>query len=177
MNPPKRYISANDLLQQSFQLAEKVWQDQYRPDAIVGIWRGGAPVAVALHEYFHWKGHEAAHFPLSARSYRGLDQRGEVSIVGLDALAEQLRPMSSLLLVDDVVDSGNTLAALLDALASAAPSLDVRLAAPWFKPERLQVDVQPHYWLHETSDWLVFPHELMGLSEAEVTAQKPVGQA
>ncbi len=31
----------------------------------------------------------------------------------------------------------------------------------------------PDYYIHETDKWLVFPHELKGLSEADILANKP----
>ena len=31
----------------------------------------------------------------------------------------------------------------------------------------------PDYYIHETNDWLVFPHELDGLTAAEIRANKP----
>jgi hypothetical protein len=39
----KRYIDASQLLQDSFELALKVFQSGFRPNYIVGVWRGGAP--------------------------------------------------------------------------------------------------------------------------------------
>ena len=38
----KYYISAQELLEDSFRLAHQVFEDGFRPEFIVGIWRGGA---------------------------------------------------------------------------------------------------------------------------------------
>ena len=43
----KVFISAQDLLEDSFKLALKVYESGFRPDYIVGVWRGGAPVGIA----------------------------------------------------------------------------------------------------------------------------------
>ena len=40
----KLYITANELLLDSFKLAEQIFQRGYRPHFIVGVWRGGSPV-------------------------------------------------------------------------------------------------------------------------------------
>jgi hypothetical protein len=46
------------------------------------------------------------------------------------------------------------------------------MAMPWYKPERNIIDVEPDYFVHETDDWLVFPHEMDGLSEKEIFENK-----
>jgi hypoxanthine phosphoribosyltransferase len=43
MTIEKTYISANQLLEDSFRLANQVFDSGFRPTHIVGIWRGGAP--------------------------------------------------------------------------------------------------------------------------------------
>lgn len=171
-NTPKRFLSANELLQQSFQLADMVWEDGYRPDVVLGIWRGGAPVAVALHEYFCWKGHAAQHFPVVCRSYSGMERGRGVEIFGLQAVLGEISSASSILVVDDVLDTGYTLHHLNQSLELAGFSR-VRIATPWFKPQKVECPIRPHYWLEETEQWLVFPHELMDLTAEEVSLAKP----
>ena len=45
---------------------------------------------------------------------------------------------------------------------------ETRTACLWYKPTCNQTDVTPNYWLHETESWLVFPHELEGLTVEEI---------
>ena len=40
----KTYISANDLLLDSYKLGIKIFDSGFKPDFIVGVWRGGTPV-------------------------------------------------------------------------------------------------------------------------------------
>ena len=49
---------------------------------------------------------------------------------------------------------------------------EIRIACPWYKPARNTTTLRPDYYLHETEDWLVFPHELVGLKAAEIAAGK-----
>ena len=81
----------------------------------------------------------------------------------------------SLLIVDDVFDTGMSIEAVLTELKSRArlntPS-NIRIAAPWYKPEKNKTGRAPDYYIHETSHWLVFPHELRGLSKEEVQSGK-----
>ena len=150
------------------QLLQSGWQ----PDHLVGLWRGGSPIAIALHEALAWKGLQTGHSPLAVHSYTGVDQRQtEIAITGLDALTAILPAGKRLLIVDDVLDRGHTLAAVMDALGGR---YEVRTAVAWFKPERNETALRPDYHIHETSDWLVFPHELEGLALEEIRAHKPV---
>ena len=50
---------------------------------------------------------------------------------------------------------------------------EIRIATPYFKPKNNRTDSAPDYFLHETEQWLVFPHELHGLSADEIRAHKP----
>jgi hypothetical protein len=80
-----------------------------------------------------------------------------------------------LLIVDDVFDSGRSIRAILDRLNERSRKNiphDIRMAMPWYKPLRNIIDTVPDYFIHETDDWLVFPHEMDGLTEKEILANK-----
>jgi hypothetical protein len=44
---------------------------------------------------------------------------------------------------------------------------------PYYKPSRNKTEREPDYFLHETSQWLKYPHSLEGLSVDEVAANRP----
>ena len=46
----KHFIESSQLLEDSFELAWKVFESGYRPNYIVGVWRGGAPIGIAVQE-------------------------------------------------------------------------------------------------------------------------------
>jgi uncharacterized protein len=166
----KIYLSADDLLKDSFTLARQIFKDGLRPDWIVGVWRGGAGIGVAVHEYFRWRGHNAHHCPIQTISYTGIAaQDSTVRVFGIERLSEQLSTPSTILIVDDVFDSGRSAAAVHDALARHKRVL----AMPWYKPTNNVTALVPDYYLHTTEDWLVFPHELQGLTEEELL-HKPI---
>ena len=78
--------------------------------------------------------------------------------------------------MDDVFDTGRSVEAIIDELKSKtrlnAPN-DIRIAVPYYKPSRNQIGIEPDYVVHETSDWLKYPHSLEGLSEAEMAEKRP----
>lgn len=169
----KVFIGADALLDASFRLAFQVHDSGYRPDLILGVWRGGGPVAIAVHEYLGFRGHHCEHFPVRVSSYAEIGEQAEsIAIHGLAWLLPHLAGIERLLVVDDVLDTGRSMAALLAALGEAPGAREIRIACPWYKPAHSRTGLVPHYHLHETADWLVFPHELAGLSAAEIRAGK-----
>ena len=48
----KLYIRSQELLEDSFRLAAAIYASGFRPHFIMGIWRGGSPVGIAVQEYF-----------------------------------------------------------------------------------------------------------------------------
>ena len=51
----KTFITAQSLLEDSFRLASQVFEDGFRPQFIIGIWRGGAPIGIAVQEFLSLK--------------------------------------------------------------------------------------------------------------------------
>jgi len=176
----KTYISADDLLRDSFHLADKIRRSDFQPDFVIGIWRGGAPVGVYVQEYLQYVGIATEHFSIRTQSYTGINQQEEVKVQGLDYLIGQVQPGDNILLVDDVFDTGQTIEAIftqLAALCETSQSADthgfnIKVACPWYKPDRNLTSRTPDFYLHETAEWLVFPHELVGLTMEEIRTGK-----
>jgi hypoxanthine phosphoribosyltransferase len=178
----KWFISEETLLNDSFRLAVKIYESGFRPDFIVGIWRGGSTVGIYVQECLQYLGVITDHIAIRT-SYRGMNSYLQnvgspeaIRVHGLQYLYETLDQDSSLLIVDDVFATGHNVAAVIQRLQTKARRnmpADVRLAMPFYKPSRNQIDRVPDYYLHETEQWLVLPYELTGLSAAEIATHKP----
>ncbi len=172
----KIYISAQELLEDSFRLAHRIYEDGFHPQFIVGIWRGGTPVGIAVQEYFEYKKLQTDHIAVRTSSYYGIDKQSkEIRVHGLHYLIENANADDGLLIVDDVFDSGRSVDALIKTIAKLSRKntpTDIRVACPWYKPGKNQVDFEPDYFLHQSDDWLVFPHELDGLEPSEIAEGK-----
>jgi len=172
----KTFITAQQLLEDSFRLADKVYQDGFRPEFIVGIWRGGAPIGIAVQEYFDFKEVVTDHIAVRTSSYYGINQQSkEIKVHGLHYLVENINAHQTMLIVDDVFDTGRSIEALIKQLKQLCRlnmPQDVRIACPWYKPVNNKTKIIPDYFLYESEEWLVFPHELSGLTSDEIIEGK-----
>ena len=172
----KIVLSAQDLLEDSFRLGLRVLESGFRPTMIIAIWRGGTPVGMAVQEILSYCGVESDHIAIRTSSYVGVDERGSVAVHGLNYIIKKICHDDRVLIVDDVFDTGNTIVAVIDELARRARDNtpeDIRVAVPWYKPERNETDREPEYFLRETDEWLVFPHELDALTPEELVDRRP----
>ncbi|MEO0998605.1 MAG: phosphoribosyltransferase family protein [Pseudomonadota bacterium] len=173
----KRVLTAQELLDDSFRVAAKVLESGYEPTLIIAIWRGGTPVGMAVQELIRYCGVETDHIAIRTSSYAGVDKRkGSVAVLGLDYIINKVTPDDRLLIVDDVFDTGHTIVAVIEEIRRRARGntpREMRVAVPWYKPTRNQTTMSPDYWVHETAQWLVFPHELDALSAEELKAHRP----
>ena len=80
-----------------------------------------------------------------------------------------------MLIVDDVHDTGISVQQIILDLKKACKknTPEIKIATPYFKPQKNKTDRKPDYFLHETDQWLVFPHELDGLTLDEIKDNKP----
>jgi len=172
----KVFISAQQLLEDSFNLALQVYESGFRPNFIVGVWRGGAPVGIAVQELLHVMGVESDHIAIRTSSYYGIGERSkQVRVHGLTYLIKRLESEDSLLIVDDVHDSGLSIQETITELKKACKknTPEIRVATPYYKPANNKTGVAPHYFVHESDEWLVFPHEFDGLSAQELRENRP----
>jgi len=173
----KLYLSAQQLLEDSFKLGAQIIKHGFRPTIIIAIWRGGTPMGIAVQELLAWFGIETDHIAIRTSSYYGIDQQSkDIRVHGLHYIIENVNADESLLIVDDVFDSGRSIKAILAQLSEKTrrnmPET-IKIACPWYKPTRNITDIVPDFYIHETDKWLVFPHELEGLSVEEIIEGKP----
>ena len=172
----KLFIKSETLLQDSFQLAWNIYESGFKPNYIIGVWRGGAPVGIAVQEFLSVLGIKSDHVAKRTSYYSGIDQRNDsVQVYGLNYVIRQLESEDKLLIVDDVHDTGNSVNQIILDLQKACKknTPEIRVATPYFKPNKNLTNNKPDYFIHETDQWLVFPHELEGLTLEEIESNKP----
>jgi hypoxanthine phosphoribosyltransferase len=172
----KLFIQSEELLKDSFNLAWQVYESGYRPNYIIGVWRGGAPIGIAVQEFLDVLGVPSDHIAIRTSHYKGIDERdSQVQVYGLNYIIKQVESEDSLLIVDDVHDTGISIQKIILDLQTACKknTPEIKVATPYFKPMKNKTDRKPDFYLHETEKWLVFPHELEGLSMDEIIEFKP----
>jgi len=173
----KLFVDAGSLLEDSIRLGIQVLNSGFRPSFIVGIWRGGTPVGIAVQELLDYHGIKTDHIAIRTSAYAGIARRNrEIRVHGLDYIVEQINAEDGLLIVDDVYDTGLSIQAVRESLQRKCrrnTPQDIRVAVVYFKPENNLTAMQPDFFVHRTEKWLIFPHELDGLTAEEVRRFKP----
>lgn len=173
----KHYISAQELLDDSFELGLQILKSDFRPKFIVGVWRGGTPTGIAVQEILDYYGVETDHIAIRTSSYKGMTQQKTVRVHGMEYIVSNINAQDSLLIVDDVFDSGRSIEAIIDYIKAKcrrnAPEV-IKVAMVFYKPKRNTTNIIPDFFCHETDEWLVFPHELRDLSPAEIKEYKGI---
>ena len=177
----KVFINAEDQMLDSYRLGVKIYASDFRPDFIVGLWRGGSPVGIGVQDCLEYLGVASDHISIRT-SYTGMSTYPEmientaaIRVHGLQYLLESLAADNRLLIVDDVYNTGLNVKAVIEQLSNKIRRnmpVDVRVATIWYKPANNRTGRKPDFYLHETDKWLVFPYELSGLSLSEIYQRK-----
>jgi len=143
-----KYVSWPEYGNLAQALAEKVRSSGKRFDLVVGIARGGMPVAMVISDRLNVR----IDF-INVKSYFGIAERGHPKI--LSTLTDDIAG-KNVLIVDDLVDQGDTMKVVAEYLFEQGPRLlevAVLFKKPWTKFE-------PNYYLEVVDRWVVFPFEL-----------------
>ena len=174
----KVFVTAESLLRDSMELATRIVRSGFRPTFLVALWRGGAPIGITVQEVLEYHGIHTDHVAIRTSTHTDMDERSDtVRVHAVDYLVSRLTFEDRLLLIDDVFDSGRSLQAVLNELERRCrrnlPGM-IRIATAYYKPSRNRTAFAPDYFVRETESWLVFPHEIRGLTREEILTHKPV---
>ena len=130
-------------------LAEKIREDKFKPDVIVGVSRGGWPPARVMSDLL--ENPEIAN--VKAEFYLGVAQtKGEPLIT--QPVSVSVRD-KEVLLMDDVADTGKSLRLVREHLKEKGAT-EVNIATIYYKPWSVVI---PDYYEKETRSWIIFPWE------------------
>lgn len=116
-------------------------------DLVIGIARGGMPVAMVVADRLGVK----VDF-LNVKSYTGVAEREKPKI--LSTITENITD-KRILVVDDLVDGGATMESITEYLSTQRPR-SMRTAVLFTKPWS---SFNPDYSLKVVDSWIVFPYE------------------
>lgn len=179
----KEFITYNTVRDNGLILARKMYDEKYIPDIIYTSMRGGAYLGNIISEFFKLVYKEKKTILYStvvAHSYSGIHENTEVILDGWTFPPEKLNSDSSVLIVDDIFDSGATINFLVkDLIKYGLHRENIKVAVhdyKYFHNKKDQYEIQPDYWcrkhdIHSEDEdiWIHYmSHELVGLSEMEL---------
>ncbi|MCY3412351.1 MAG: phosphoribosyltransferase [Candidatus Heimdallarchaeota archaeon] len=142
-------LNWEDSFEHAHILFEKMYQDDYRPDVIVAIARGGWIPGRLIADFFRTK--NTANVKVDA--YHDIAQEN---------IAPKITQQISIdiedkhvLIIDDIADSGKSLQVVLDDFKQRKPK-SVKVATIFYKQSSIII---PDYYVQETDAWVIFPFE------------------
>lgn len=179
----KVFLGEQEVLLDAYRLGVQIFNAGFHPSFIVGLWRGGSTVGIAVQECLQALGVETDHISIRT-SYSGVNRYQEmidnpeetIRVHGTQYLLESLNKTDSLLIVDDVYSTGFNVDAVIRRLESRLKRNmpeSIRVACLWYKPKKNRTGRTPDFSIHEGDDWLVLPYELCGLTDEELRDHKP----
>ena len=145
----KEILTWNDFGRSAREIAQKIVDDDWRPDLVVAVARGGLLPAGAVSYALGIK----AMGTMNVEFYTDVNETLDEPLL-LDPIMDTSDlPGMKILVVDDVADSGKTLAKVMDMLREF-DGAEVRSAVIYHKPRSIVV---PDYVFKQTDDWIVFP--------------------
>ena len=117
----------------------------YAPDTLIAIARGGLTLG---HAYASATDNRQL-MSINSILYEG-DQRGKSCEI---FNVPELQNAKKVLLLDDIVDSGQTIKEVLTHLKNCFPDVEFKIAAIYYKKAAV---IQPDFYIHEANDWIEF---------------------
>ena len=138
----KLYYPYADFLADTKVLTQKI---EWEFDAIIAIARGGLSLAQLLGEYYDLR----SVYSINTIGYDDTQKLDAVKVFNLP----QLQEARSVLIVDDIVDSGDTLVEVLKALGEAYPHVTFKTAALFYKKS---AKIAPNWYVKKSTEWIDF---------------------
>lgn len=129
------------------QLSEQVALSDEKFDLVIGIARGGLPVAMVVADRLATK----VDF-INVKSYTDVGERTKPKI--LSTITERISG-KRILIVDDLIDGGATMKSITEYLQKEKPR-SMRTAVLFTKPWSTFV---PDFYIKVVDSWIVFPYE------------------
>lgn len=139
----KQYYSYNEFLVDAKKIASM--SNNFDADAILAVARGG----VTLGHFLASIQNNRNLFTINSISYDNEQQLSSIEIFNIPDLARYKK----VLIVDDIVDSGNTLKVILDLLEKKFPNIEFKIASLFYKKTAC---IKADFSVHEATKWIDF---------------------
>ena len=140
----KQYYSYAAFSKDTRELIQEV--KDFEADAILAIARGGLTLAHAMAEGLDVRDVQSIRTEL----YDGACKRSDLTLFGECVFEEKIRRV---LVVDDIADSGETLAFIMEYLKRTFPLIEFKSCALFYKKTSVY---EPDVWINEANAWIEF---------------------
>lgn len=114
-------------------------------DAILGIARGGLSLSQLLGEYYNLR----EVYSINTIGYEDTDKKDSVRVFNIP----EFKLSTTVLIVDDIVDSGDTLIEVLAVLNAKYPGVTFLTASLFYKTT---AKIEPTWYVKEPKGWIDF---------------------
>ena len=142
MQSKKIYYSYEEFREDLKKLTQKIDQSF---DALIPISRGGLSMGQMLGEFYDLR----TVYAVNTIGYENTQKLDEVRVFNIPNLQEAKR----VLIVDDIVDSGDTLVEVLKVLKKEYPEVIFFTASIFYKSTAI---IEPTWWVKEPQGWIEF---------------------
>jgi len=139
----KVYYSYEECRVDCLELVPKI--KEYNPDALIAIARGGLTLGHLLSEALETR----EIYSLNSIHYDGTKKLDTFEIFNIPDLSRKHK----IVLVDDIVDSGESMVEIIKILKEKYPHCEFKIATIFYKPTAL---IQPDFSVKEAKDWIEF---------------------
>lgn len=139
----KLYYDYETFVKDTKQLAQK--SKEFQPDVLLAIARGGLTLGHFLAQAFDMRNL----YTLNSIHYEGELKLDTFNIFNIPDLSHAKK----VLIIDDIIDSGETMEEILKLLHSKFPNVEFKLATLFYKKTAV---LQPDYTVKEATQWIDF---------------------
>ncbi|HHH20985.1 MAG TPA: phosphoribosyltransferase, partial [Nitratifractor sp.] len=118
---------------------------EYNPDTLLAVARGGLTLGHFMAQALDTR----RLFALNSIHYEKNSKLDTIEIFNIPDLKSAKR----VVIIDDIVDSGETLSEIIQVLQKAYPHCEFKLATIFYKPTAI---IQADYTLKEAKEWIDF---------------------
>ena len=138
----KLYYPYEDFLADTKVLTQKI---DWEFDAIIAVARGGLSLAQLMGEYYNLR----SVYSINTIGYEDTEKLQGVDVFNLP----ELKDAKQVLIVDDIVDSGDTLIEVLKVLKKVYPDITFKVASLFYKKS---AKIAPNWYVKEAKGWIDF---------------------
>src|SRR5260370_18304057 len=148
-NPKYEAPSWDEIYQTLLDLAQQIRKDQYTPEIIIGVSRGGWPPARVMSDSL--QNPNLAN--VKVEFYKDIGVRNKKPRITQPVTMEVVG--KRVLVVDDLSDTGHSLRVVANHLGRK-PVKEIRVCTIYMKPQSI---FRPDYYARTTRKWIIFPCE------------------